>query len=79
MTVAYLGNVVGGHPVRYINVDDATLQAVTQRSLDDGQAVWFGCEVGKFLHREVWLCVRNPYRYMHTSTMLLLLLRRRES
>lgn len=51
-TVQYLGNVVQGQPVRYLNVPIDTLKQAVQRSLMDGQAVWFGCDVGKLFHKE---------------------------
>ena len=48
-TVQYLGIVVGGQPVRYLNVDMDTFRQCTQQTLLDGEAVWFGCDVGKLL------------------------------
>lgn len=51
-TVQYLGNVVGGQPVRYLNVDMLTFRECTLQSLLEGEAVWFGCDVGKLFDRE---------------------------
>ncbi len=51
-TVQYLGNVRGGHPVRYLNVDIETLKAAAQQQIIDGDPVWFGCDVGKMSDRE---------------------------
>ena len=51
-TVQYLGNVVGGQPVHYLNVDMDTFRKYTQQTLLDGEAVWFGCDVGKLSDRE---------------------------
>lgn len=48
LTVARLGNVVGGRAIRYINVDMATLKAACVRMLRAGLPVFFGCDVGKF-------------------------------
>jgi len=50
-TVDYLGNVAEGRPVRYLNVPMETLKGATRRTLEADEAVWFGCDVGKYLHR----------------------------
>jgi bleomycin hydrolase len=46
-TVDFLGNVVGGEPVVYLNVDIKRIKAITQQTLEDGEPVWMGCDVGK--------------------------------
>ncbi len=51
-TVQYLGNVVGGQIVRYLNVDIETLKKCVVDTIVDGQVVWFGSDVGKFFERE---------------------------
>ncbi|MEG1541700.1 MAG: C1 family peptidase [Oscillospiraceae bacterium] len=51
-TVAYLGNVAGGHPVRYLNLPVGDLKKYAIAQLLDGKPVWFGCDVGKRLDRE---------------------------
>jgi bleomycin hydrolase len=55
-TVNYLGNVVGGPPVTYLNVDVALLKDITARTLQGGEPVWFGCDVGKMMSNDyaVW-------------------------
>eukprot|EP01130_Rhizamoeba_saxonica_P012579 TRINITY_DN5323_c0_g1_i1.p1 TRINITY_DN5323_c0_g1~~TRINITY_DN5323_c0_g1_i1.p1 ORF type:complete len:466 (-),score=111.50 TRINITY_DN5323_c0_g1_i1:71-1408(-) len=51
-TVQHLGNVVGGHPVRYINVTIEDLKKYASAQIVEGkEPVWFGCEVGKFFHK----------------------------
>ena len=62
-TVQYLGNVVGGHPVRYLNVDIETLKQAAVKMIVDGQAVWFGCDVGKMLERELGILDLELYDY----------------
>jgi bleomycin hydrolase len=52
-TVEYLGNVVGGDRVTYLNVDPATLKRIAQRTIEDGEPVWFGCDVGKQMRRDL--------------------------
>jgi bleomycin hydrolase len=62
-TVAYLGNVVGGHIVRYLNVDIETLKKAATAMIVDGRAVWFGCDVGKMLERQVGILDLDVYDY----------------
>jgi len=52
MTVAKLGSVVASpFPVRYINATPRTLKELVIGCLTDDIPVWFGCDVGKSLHR----------------------------
>ncbi|KRT81702.1 Peptidase, partial [Oryctes borbonicus] len=46
-TVDCLGNVVGGRKCIYNNQRVETLLELTAQSIKEGDAVWFGCEVGK--------------------------------
>jgi bleomycin hydrolase len=62
-TVQYLGNVVGGHAVRYLNVDIKTLKKAAADMIVDGQAVWFGCDSGKMLEREMGILDVKVYDY----------------
>jgi bleomycin hydrolase len=60
-TVQYLGNVVGGTPVRYVNVDIATFKKAAAAQIAGGQPVWFGCDVGKMSEREQGVLDREMY------------------
>ncbi len=55
-TVEYLGNVVGGPPVIYLNVDMSVIKDVAARSIQGGEPVWFGCDVGKMMSNDfaIW-------------------------
>jgi bleomycin hydrolase len=55
-TVQYLGNVVGGDRVIYLNVEMALIKDIARRTLEAGEPVWFGCDVGKHMRRDmgVW-------------------------
>jgi bleomycin hydrolase len=55
-TVQYLGNVLGAPPVTYLNVDVSLIKDITARALQQGEPVWFGCDVGKMMSNEygVW-------------------------
>lgn len=56
LTVEHLGNVVGGAPVRYLNVDIATAKKAAMATIVDGEPVWFGCDVSQQMQREdgIW-------------------------
>jgi bleomycin hydrolase len=55
-TVEYLGNVVGGGPVTYLNVDLPTMKDLARKALKAKEPVWFGCDCSKMMHRDlsVW-------------------------
>jgi bleomycin hydrolase len=55
-TVEYLGNVVGGPPVTYLNVSMSLIKDIAARTLSQGEPVWFGCDVGQMMSTEygVW-------------------------
>ena len=52
-TVDYLGNVIEGNSIRYLNVESEDMKRATINSLKDDQPVWFGCDVSKHFHREL--------------------------
>ncbi len=51
-TVKYLGNVQGGHPVKYLNLPVNELKQAAIKQMQDGKAVWFGCDVGQWSDKE---------------------------
>jgi bleomycin hydrolase len=60
-TVQYLGNVVGGQRVTYLNVDMPLMKRAAQQTLEAGEPVWFGCDVGKQMRRDLGLMDRELY------------------
>ncbi|MCH8978400.1 MAG: C1 family peptidase [Armatimonadetes bacterium] len=52
-TVKFLGNVVGGAPIAYVNVDLDTMKNAAISQIKGEEPVWFGCDVGKYLHRDL--------------------------
>lgn len=96
-TVKFLGNVVGGDLVKYLNVDIATMKRAAQRMLEasaalrhpasctdprplfmrdtrpcacaqDGEPVWFGCDCGKDMRRELGLLDTRIYEASRRAT-----------
>ncbi len=63
LTVKYLGNIVEGFPTRYLNVDIDVVKQAAAASIKDGEAVWFGCDVGKRFHRDIGVMDMDLYDY----------------
>ena len=62
-TVERLGNVVGGAIVKYLNVELELMKKIAARTIMRGEPVWFGCDVGKMMQRELGLWDRDLYDY----------------
>ena len=62
-TVKYLGNVRGGRPVLYLNTEVENLKSIALAQLMDGEAVWFGCDVGKMSDRDSGVMDAALYDY----------------
>ena len=62
-TVQYLGNVVGGQIIRYLNTVIDVLKEAAASMIMDNRAVWFGCDVGKMLERNLGIMDTEVYNY----------------
>lgn len=62
-TIQYLGNVIEGHMIRYLNVEMPIFKQAAVEMLKDGKPVWFGCDVGKMLERDLGILDKNLYDY----------------
>lgn len=47
-TVRYLGNIIGGEDIKYLNISMDELKALVRKQLEDGEIVWFGSDCGKY-------------------------------
>ncbi len=65
-TVKMLGNVKEGAPVCYINLPIGELKAAAIAQMQDGEPVWFGCDVGPYSERETGLLDVDGYDYENT-------------
>ncbi|WRS30882.1 C1 family peptidase [Actinomycetaceae bacterium MB13-C1-2] len=63
LTVAHLGNVVGGAPILYLNADIQVMKDLAADSMRKGEPVWFGCDVGQQSDRKAGLLVNGVYDY----------------
>eukprot|EP00949_MAST-11_sp_MAST-11-sp1_P003846 g3846.t1 len=63
-TVEYLGNIVGGRPVLYINLPIDELRKYATKTIDEHDSpVWFGCDVGKHFHRTLGVLDMDIFNY----------------
>ncbi len=62
-TVKFLGNVVGGRRVTYLNLPVAELKRAASAQLHDGVPVWFGSDVGKWSERENGILDTKLFNY----------------
>jgi bleomycin hydrolase len=51
-TVQYLGNVVGGREIKYLNVEMKDMKALMLKQLLNQEVVWFGADVARFGNRK---------------------------
>src|SRR3954451_23438892 len=62
-TVEYLGNVVEGGIVKYLNVDIELMKELASKAILGGEPVWFGCDTGKMSRRDLGLWDKDLYDY----------------
>ncbi len=65
-TVKYLGNVSEGEPVKYLNLEIDELRKAAIKALKAGDPVWFGCDVGKMLDRDLGVMDLDAFEFDRT-------------
>lgn len=60
-TVDFLGNVVEGNKVRYLNLPIEELKELTIKQLKDNETVWFGCDVGQVSDRSLGILFNDIF------------------
>ena len=68
-TVKYLGNVVGGKPVRHLNVEMKRLKDLVLAQMKDNEIVWFGSDVGFYGDRDGGIWDDRLFDYMSAVDM----------
>ena len=63
LTVDYMGNVVGGRPILYVNAPIKQIRAITTSVLTSGRAVWFGADCHPNSDRASGLFVDGLYDF----------------
>jgi bleomycin hydrolase len=62
-TVAYLGNVIEGRKIKYLNIKMEDLKAKIIAQLNDDEVVWFGSDVGHYGDRDLGVWADDRYDY----------------
>ncbi len=62
-TVEYLGNVIEGQIIKYLNVNIKDLKKSAMQSINPNEAVWFGCDVGKRFSRDMGVLDMGIFDY----------------
>ena len=62
-TVQYLGNVVEGQNIRYLNVPAEVMEKAASKMVKEGKPVWFGADAGKMSYREQGVFDMGIYDY----------------
>ena len=62
-TVRFLASVKDGRPVVYLNLPIDELRRVALAQLEDKEPVWFGCDTGKMLRRDLGIWDRGLFDY----------------
>lgn len=62
-TVEYLGNMVGGKPVIYLNVEMPFMQKLAMESIVAGEPVWFGCDASKMSRPDLGILDHDVFDY----------------
>ena len=62
-TVQYLGNMVGGKSVTYLNVEMSLMQRIAMQTITDGEPVWFGCDAGRMSRGDLGILDHGIFDY----------------
>uniref|UniRef100_A0A671NTJ1 Bleomycin hydrolase n=1 Tax=Sinocyclocheilus anshuiensis TaxID=1608454 RepID=A0A671NTJ1_9TELE len=62
-SVEFLGNMVGGRRTLYNNQSIELLKKAAADSIKSGEAVWFGCDVGKHFHSKLGINDMNVFNH----------------
>lgn len=62
-TVKYLGSIKGVRPICYVNIPIAALKQAAIASIQAGEPVWFGCDMGKNVDKESGIMDHDLYLF----------------
>ena len=62
-TVEHLGNVVVGELVKYLNIEIDLMKEIALSAITGGEPVWFGCDVGKMMRRDLGIWDAELFDY----------------
>ena len=64
-TVKFLGNVLDGNKVKYLNLPINRIKELTLETLKSNKSVWYGCDVGQFLNKTNCTMDRDNINYLN--------------
>lgn len=59
--VQYLNNVIEGGEVKYLNLEMDEIKNIVKKSINDNKPVWFGSDVGHFMHSKTHILSKNVF------------------
>ena len=59
--VENLGNIQEGKEVKYLNLEMKVIKEIVKKSLDENDSVWFGSDVGQYLHSKSNIMDKNVF------------------
>lgn len=62
-TVSYLGNVIDGRDIKYLNLEMKDLKALVLKQMLNQEVVWFGSDVARFGNRKVGVWDDEQFDY----------------
>lgn len=62
-SIKYLGSVKEAEIIKYLNLPIEELKKAAIKSIQAGEPVWFGCDVGKMSHRDLGIMDLDLYDY----------------
>ncbi len=62
-TVEYLGNVMEGGRVLYLNVEIDLMKKLAMQAIEEGEPVWMGCDVGQMMRGDLGIWDARLYDY----------------
>lgn len=62
-TVDFLGNVLGGQDVKYLNVPINVMKELVIKQIQNKETIWFGCDVGQFSNSKLGVLDDNTFNY----------------
>ena len=69
-SIKYLGSVKEAEIIKYLNLPIEELKKATIKSIQAGEPVWFGCDVGKMSHRDLGIMDLDLYDYDETLSKI---------
>lgn len=61
--IKYFGNVLEGNNTNYVNIPIKIMKQLVEKSINNNEAVWFGCDVGQYYSRELGILDTEAFNF----------------